>query len=285
MKSEIKILIGVVILIVMAAIVIGYSSFFSNRDSKDKNNTIIKNPGTGNDTKIIFLHHSTGKNIWDGGVLDWFKSYNKKNKVNYSIVEQEFPKQSPYGWNNYPFDYWNIWVNNAGNDPYKEEPTLEIITKLYDVVVWKHCFPVGDINEDIGTPDVSSNIKRLENYKVQYEALKDKMKEFNLTKFIVWTIPSLVEKKTTEEKALRAREFYEWVKNSWDEKGDNIFLWDFYELETEGDLYLKDEYAQNPENSHPNQVFSETVAPYLCKRIVDVIEGRADSSSITGRET
>ena len=282
MRSKIKILIGIIIIIFMIGIVVGYEFGFSKWLSKD--NYILTEPCSVEGTKIIFLHHSTGKNIWHGGVKDWFKNYTTTNNIFYCLKEQNFPKESPYGWYNYPFDYWNIWVNHAGDQPYKDEATLEIITQKYDVVILKHCFPVGNIEEDIGEPDVSSNIKRLENYKVQYESLKEKMKQFGQTKFIVWTIPALVEKATTEEKASRAQEFYKWVKNEWDEKGDNIYIWDFYELETEGGLYLKNEYAKGSENSHPNEAFSKTVAPYFCQRIVDVIEGRGDTSNITGKK-
>jgi len=283
MKSAIKILIGIIIFISMVTIILSYESIFSKWFSKEDPNQVLKDQGSKNGTNIIFLHHSTGKIIWDGGVEEWFKNYNRTNKVNYSIVEQNFPKETPYGWKNYPFDYWNIWVKHASEEPYKKEPTLEMITKQYDIVIWKHCFPVGDIKEDTGESNINSEIKSLENYMIQYEALKEKMKKFNQTKFIVWSIPALVEKKTTEEKASRAKEFYNWVKNEWDQKGDNIYLWDFYELETEGGLYLKNEYAQSQENSHPNKIFSEKVAPYFCQRIVDVIEDRADESSLTGK--
>jgi len=282
MKNKIKILIGVLLIISIATIAVGYPSIFSKWFSKNSN-YILKTPCSGNWTKIIFLHHSTGKNIWDGGVIDFFVDYNQKNNVSYCIREQDFPKQNPYGWNNYPFDYWNIWINNAGNEPYKDEPTLEMIVDQYDMVIWKHCFPVASIQENTGNPDIGSQVKSLENYKVQYQALKEKMKQFSQKKFIVWTIPALVKNATTEEEALRAQEFYNWVKNEWDEKGDNIFLWDFYELETEGGLYLKEDYAKGSENSHPNENFSKTVAPYFGQRIVDVIEGRGDNSSLTGK--
>ena len=79
-------------------------------------------------TNIIFLHHSTGKGVWRGKVNKYIhkltktseveklvKKYNEKNGVEYSIKEQVFPKNEPYGWNNYPYDYYNIWVKNAGN--------------------------------------------------------------------------------------------------------------------------------------------------------------------------
>ena len=117
-------------------------------------------------TKILFLHHSTGNNIWRGGetgiinrvlrkqrlnpkseVEKWFNKLQSKNGTNYSIKEQDFPKKEPYGWKNYPFDYYNIWVKNAGNEPFMEEPTLEMLTKENDLIIWKHCYPVGSILE------------------------------------------------------------------------------------------------------------------------------------------
>jgi len=236
----------------------------------------------GDDAQIILLHHSTGGRIWSGGVPTWFSDYNSTHGSSYSIIEQSFPKNTPYGWNNYPYDYWNIWVNNAGYDPYLQEPTLEMLTQDFDVIVWKHCYPVSDIQPDTGSPSISSSTKKIENYKLQYEALKDKMREFPETRFIVWTGAALVEGATTEDKGEHARAFFEWVKTEWDEPGDNIYIWDFFELETAGGVYLKNEYAQSTTDSHPNSSFSARVAPYHCKRIIDVIEGRGDIGSLTG---
>ncbi len=278
---ELKLIIGLSIVLIIVIGIFSYFFFFRNNDANA--DSTLKEPITPGDVNILFLHHSTGNNIWNGGVKDWFDDYNQTHNKNYTIVEQDFPKRSPYGWKNYPFDYWNIWVNNAGSEPYKQEPTLEMITKEYDVVIWKHCFPVSNIKTDIGNPRVSSEEKRLENYKLQYQALKEKMKEFPDTKFIVWTPAALVEPSTTENQALRTQEFYNWVKDEWDEKNDNIFLWDFYILETEGGLYLTPENAQSPTNSHPSESFSKSVAPLFCQRIIDVIQGDGDNKKITGK--
>lgn len=231
---------------------------------------------SGKTVKIIFLHHSTGECIWNGGVPEWLRKYNAGHGTNYQVVEQVFPKDSPYGWKNYPYDYWNIWVNHAGNKTFMTEPTLEILTKQYDVIIWKHCFPVSDIEEDTGSADVSSEDKRIENYKLQYEALKKKMHEFPNKKFIVWTGAAKVAGDADKESAKRARTFFEWVKNRWDEKGDNIYIWDFYGLETGGGLYLKNEYAAGKDDSHPNGSFSRKAASLFCQRVVDIIEGRGD---------
>ena len=200
-----------------------------------------------------------------------------------TFSERSFPKEQPYGWKNYPYDYWKIWVDHAGPEPYMDEPTLEILTREHELIIWKHCYPVGKIQEDTGAPDVSSADKRLENYRLQYLALRDKMREFPGTRFLVWTGAALVAPSTNPAEAGRARDFFVWVKNAWDEPGDNIFVWDFYELETAGGLYLKPEHAPEPTNSHPSDEFSRQTAPLLCRRIVDVMEGRGDTGRRTGR--
>jgi hypothetical protein len=136
--------------------------------------------------------------------------------------------------------------------------------------------------EDIGKPDINSPQKRIENYKVQYDALKRKMHSFPETRFLVWTGAALLKENTTEEKAKKTRKFFNWVRESWDEPGDNIYLWDFYELETEGGIYLKEEFAAGTGDSHPNNKFSGMAYNLLCKRIVDVIENDGKKTSITG---
>jgi hypothetical protein len=239
--------------------------------------------------KIIFLHHSTGSSIWvgktnkyiykvtqEGDVQKFFADYNKKNRTNYEITQLAFPKTTPYGWNNYPYDYYNIWVKNAGEIPYLEEPTLEILTKEFDVIIFKHCFPVSRISEDTGNPDIDSDEKRVENYKLQYNALKQKMHEFPNNKFIVWTPVVCTKNTMAEDEAKRTYQFYKWMIDEWDEKGDNIFIWDYYKYETEGNLYLLDKNAVDPDNSHPNREFSAIAASLFSNFIIEVIESKSE---------
>lgn len=236
--------------------------------------------------RIVFLHHSTGQAIWYGNVNRYvrkltnrsdvkvfFKEYNRKNKTKYDITELSFPQGPTYSWVNNPYDYYNIWVKNAGASPFMGEPTLEILTKEYDIIVFKHCYPVSKTLEDTGIPNPDSDEKRIENYKVQYDALKQKMHEFPANKFIVWTPAVEVKNNLTPEEAQRINDFYRWVVNEWDEKGDNIFIWDFYNYETDGGFYFKDEYAVAPNNAHPNRQFAGRVAPLFAQYIIDVAEG------------
>jgi hypothetical protein len=200
----------------------------------------------------------------------------------YRIEEVYFPKAEPYGWKNYPYDYYNIWVKNAGDEPYMEEPTLEILSKDNNMIIWKHCFPVSNIQADTTSGNIDSEIKSIPNYRLQYEALKEKMHEFKDTKFLVWTGAAQVESQTNEEEATRAKEFFNWVINEWDVPNDNIYLWDFRELETEGGLYLKPTYAQGINDSHPNAEFSEKAAQLFAARVIDVIENEGRGTNVDG---
>lgn len=261
------------------------------------------------DMNILYIHHSTGGVIWQGekasiitraarkvstGLADalggkaklpsLFDKYNKENNKNYLIKEIAFPKAAPYGWHNYPYDYYDIWVKHAGNEPYMEEPTLEMLTKQYQVISFKHCYPVSNIQADKDSADINSDYKSLSNYKLQYTALRDKMHEFPNTKFVVWTGAAQVKSAVTEDQATRAREFFRWVKEEWDLPGDNIHIWDLYSLETEGGLYFKEEYATSSNDSHPNTDFAGKAVQLVFNRLIDVIETNGTGTNLKGEK-
>jgi len=259
------------------------------------------------DASIIFLHHSVGEFIWNGKPTPFvqravrkvspkladkfsrrgklprlFKTYNSEHGTTYRIDQYYFPKASPYGWNNFPYDYYNIWVENAGEEPFMEEPTLEMLTGDYQVVIFKHCYPVSSIEPDQDSADIHSYLHTVSNYKLQYNALRDKLLTFPETKFILFTGAVQVQSSLSEEEAQRTREFFRWVREEWDQPGDNIYLWDLYSLQTEGELYFKDEFAVSPDNSHPNREFAGRVVELLFNRITDVIENDGKGTSLTG---
>jgi hypothetical protein len=262
----------------------------------------------GEEIHILFLHHSTGQNIWNGdrstaiskiagkvsnrlsykfykkaALPCFFEKYNKKHNTKFIIDELSFPKKKPYGWCNFPFDYYNIWVKNGGSDYYLEEPTLEMLVKKYQVIVFKHCFPVCNIHSNEALDNIDSDYKSLTNYKLQYLALKEKFSQFKETKFVVITGAARVKSQISEEEAKRAREFFEWVAKEWDRPNDNIHIWDFYDLQTEGGIYFKDDKASSSINSHPNENFSGYTSELLFHRIIDVIKTNGSETTLTGK--
>lgn len=262
--------------------------------------------------RIAYLHHSTGEvvwtggvhrrlyrvwqsvvpelvkgwfdGLWSGGVPDFIRRWNREHGTSYRIDNLTYPAtRDGYPWANYPYDYWNLWVAHTGERRDRGELNLDDLVKDHDVIVFKHCFPVSRIAEDTQPPSVSSSAKTLGNYKLQYEALKARLHQFPEKRFILWTGAALERgSNTNAAQAKRAREFFDWVKGSWDEKGDNIFVWDFYELEADAEGFLAPANASAPRNSHPGSAFARSVAPLIGRRIVDVIEGRGDTASVTG---
>jgi hypothetical protein len=72
------------------------------------------------------------------------------------------------------------------------------------------------------------------------------------------------------------------VVDEWDMSGDNIYLWDFYNLETEGGLYFKDAYAASANDPHPNEEFAGKAAKLLFNRIIDIIDTNVSGTLVSG---
>jgi hypothetical protein len=259
------------------------------------------------DIRTVFLHHSTGQNLWNGdgptllskvvgkispglsykfykktALPKLIEKYNKDFNTKYIINELTFPKSTPYGWNNFPYDYYNIWVKNAGDNAFMEEPTLEMLTRQYQVIIFKHCFPVSNIQANKDSGNINSDFKSIANYKLQYLALRQKLSEFPDTKFILFTGAAQVKSQISEDEAKRAKEFFDWVINEWDLPDDNIYIWDLYNLQTDGGIYFKDINAYSVTDSHPDKNFSGYASVLLFNRIIDVIITNGSQTNLNG---
>ncbi|MBI4953728.1 MAG: hypothetical protein HY908_17015 [Myxococcales bacterium] len=232
------------------------------------------------DSGIMYLHHSTGGVIWGGGVPEGVDAANTANGTSYAIEQTDYPSAA-YPWQNYPYDYWHLWVEAGGQAAAEGQQSLADLTAAHRVVVFKHCFPVSDIEADTGSPDLASEVKSIENYELQYAALKDALHAYPQTRFLVWTGAARLLTESSVEQGARSRQFFTWVKETWDEPGDNIFVWDFFELETEGGDFLVPAYAAG--DSHPSDAFALQVAPFFVNRLLAVLDGSADGGSLTGQ--
>ncbi len=253
----------------------------------------IPNVSLAQEAKVIFLHHSTGGMIFEGGdVSDSLAAFNQGNGTNYSIKDWNFPYK-PYQWANYPYDYWNIWINGycedyRGKKGYVNVMCLDDLAANYDVVIFKHCYPGADILEDTGNPDISSDRKSLENYRLQYRALRDAFTSFPRTHFVAWTLaPRHRLYPGATENAERVKEFVDWVNNEWlQEAGKNyknIHVFDFFSYAAELDpnvqppavkycLKYKYERSHDQNNSHPNELACKEIGPRFYRFIMDLLE-------------
>ena len=232
-------------------------------------------------TTVLYLHHSTGLAVWDGGVPGLVERRNAVAGTDLQVVERAFPHR-PYPWDNNPYDYWNAWVNHSGDHRVQGQATLEDLVGAYDVIVWKSCYLAGDMVPDDGRPDVASPVRTLANYRLQYLALRDAMHRFPGTTFIVWTLPPKVATDTDPTAAELARQFATWVRQEWDQPGDNVFLWDYRAIAAPDDLYLPAAWAVGERDSHPGTELSRRAAALFVQRLVDVVAGRGDRTPATG---
>ena len=224
--------------------------------------------------RIHFLHHSTGRNlINEGGVYDLFDKYNQQHSTTFQFSDEW---STPSG--NYPYDYYI--------DTFSPE-RLKNCTDTCDVIIFKHCFPGSDILEDRGNPDINSSRQSLENYKVQYRALRDRFDEYPDTKFLIMTIPPRHRnhREAIPEQAARANEFARWVMGEFlIENGPhyNIEVFDFRSLLTDSIGYLKYEYEKdhNSTDCHPNKLANETIGPLFFNAIIQFCNQRVSTPII-----
>lgn len=233
--------------------------------------------------KAIFLHHSTGNGVWNGGkgIAQYISEYNEKNGTNISVHELSYPSGT-YPWENYPYDYWNLWINGSCQQNVPERECLNNLCSKYKLIIFKHCFPGAGIQAENGNPNVKSPAKTLGNYKAQYRALLKLMDSFPDNKFLIWTLAPLHRNATNNNEATRAKEFVDWVNNIWlKEDGKphpNIYIFDFFLLAAEQSLFpvlgntwcLKYSYEgdHNGNDSHPNNVANDFIAPLFAEAII-----------------
>jgi len=229
----------------------------------------------------IFLHHSTGDYVWNGGVPAAMDVRNDQLGTNYVIEERNYP-DNPWPWENYPSDYYRLWIGGEGSTTDPDIHNLETLCSQYTLIIWKHCYPVTNIGPDSGSTDPSSSYKSLANYKAAYTALKQKMRSFPNNRFIVWSGAVEQQSNCSPEQAQRLKAFHDWIIGTWDEKGDNIYVFDFWQLETGGGLYLLASNAENAGDDHPNAAFCTATAPKFAERMCDVLQGRGDLDTLTG---
>lgn len=120
-----------------------FSVVVSNAAGQTQSTEAILTVYASGTVRIAYLHHSTGGNIWAGGVPQFFTSYNTAHGTNYQITSITYPATGGgYPWANYPYDYWNLWVNHTGTSQDRGELNLDQLAADYDVIMFKHCFPV-----------------------------------------------------------------------------------------------------------------------------------------------
>ena len=229
---------------------------------------------------VIFLHHSTGRNlIAQGGVRERLTAAGFRFwDHDYNAIGLTRPDGTRAGYSyNVPND--NTDPNGLAVIFAQREYDLPLNTLSgllqHNVIVFKSCFPVNNISSE----------EQLERYKAYYRGMRDVMDRHPEKIFIVVTPPPLNPAATDAETAARARAFADWLTSDEFLAGHvNLFTFDFFDLLAEGDATdpdfntLRAAYRTG-DDSHPNRTANETIGPLFADFIVTAVETYRDSSS------
>ncbi len=220
----------ILILLVSLALIAAASAPVPQIQSDDPPDEVVK---------LIFIHHSTGKNWLNDGYGDLGRTLGENNY---------FVSDTNYGWgpNNIgdrtDIPNWKEWFASDNTPTYMDalfnetEQHASYTRTLSDpggeneIIMFKSCYPnsalEGNPNDPPGTYGGMSvsGAKYVYNTILQYFATRpDKL-------FIVITAPPLSDPTYAEN----ARAFNNWLKNEWlaNYEGSNVAVFDFYDVLT-----------------------------------------------------
>jgi hypothetical protein len=238
------------------------------------------------DSSVVLLHHSTGGIVYDNGVASALSDRNTEDGTTYTIASVEYPSEA-VPWANYPHEWWYYWVDSPGAGG---QTTLATLCATYDVIVFKCCYPVSEVVAN-STPDITSEVRSDENYRLQMAAVFAECAAHPNNRFVFWTGALHSQSQTTEAQATRALAWFNYLRTL--SLPSNVYLWDFAWLEshTEAErsdpslaqgLYALDANTVSETDSHPTAAFGASVAPLFVDRVISVLEGTGRSTSILG---
>jgi hypothetical protein len=227
----------------------------------------------------IFLHHSTGDNIWgpNGSVtsipLETAK-YNSDHGLSgdaaVSINESWWPDGANSG--NNEWYYWHIIFENRDLSNSDIRPILA----ANKIVVIKSCFPSSWIDRAGHASDtLTPTEKTIYNYKWHWRHIVDVMKKHPENFFVIWTNAPVVAGQTDATMAGNAKKFCQWAKDTLAKGYDakvgafpkNIYVFDYFSKLTDANGYELLQYAVNSGDSHPNSAATALVAPQFASEI------------------
>jgi len=228
--------------------------------------------GTTEFSHVMLLHHSTGANLIEqGGVRQ------RLTELGYEFYDHGYNDDglvlSDGTWTGRNFD---VPGDNTDPDGYAEifaqplhDPPDNTFSHLmeYDVIAFKSCFPVSNIESDA----------QLAEYRSYYLSIRDRMDQYPNNIFIVVTQPPEIPNDTDSETAARARAFSDWLASEEYLNGhENVFTFNFFDLLADpSDNMLLAEYRTDEWDAHPNELANRTIGPLFADFIDQAVRAYA----------
>lgn len=228
----------------------------------------------------IFLHHSTGQNIWgpNGSATSVPQEMDAYNLFHSYIGSQAVTMNEEW-WA--PGD--NEWVTQHA---FFEDPSTVTGIGYYlpdnKIIVIKSCFPSSAMS-GTGQPDDTLNPdwKTIYNYKWHWRHIIRVMQSHPENFFVIWTNAPLEPYSTTPEEAALSKSFCSWAKDTLAMGIDplfgtfpqNVYVFDFFHKLTGDNGMMLSIYAVGAGDSHPNAAATALVAPQFVEEIFNASIG------------
>ena len=222
----------------------------------------------------IFLHHSTGSNIWgpngsSTSVLQEMSVYNTAH--GYTGAQAVIMNE----------EWWNRGDNEwATQHEFFEDPSPVSGIGYYlpgnKIIVIKSCFPSSAVTGSGQASDTLSPwLKTIYNYKWHWRHIIKAMSSYPDNFFVIWTNAPLEPYSTNASEARLSKKFCTWAKDTLAMGLDvvygafpaNVYVFDFFHKLTGTNGMMLPIYAAAPYDSHPNSLATQIVAPQFVQEI------------------
>lgn len=226
----------------------------------------------------VFLHHSTGENIWGPNgsatsIPSEIISYN--NQHGYSGADQVSMQEQDWPLNPW-VNEWERWHRIFDN----EDPNADLLPILASqkIIVIKSCYPSSEMTGNGQASDtLNYGIKSVYNYKWHWRHIVRTMSFHPENFFVIWTNAPLVEDATNPQAAALSKSFTSWAKDTLAQGLDpeigvfppNVYVFHYFEKLTDENGYEQLQYAVSNTDSHPNAAATALVAPQFVTEIFD----------------
>lgn len=226
----------------------------------------------------IFLHHSTGQNIWgpnpDGLSTTTIPDEMHQFNIDHSLTGNDTITLNEEWWS--PGD--NEWSTQheffEGNTAYTD---INDYLNNNMIIVVKSCFPSSEIDSWGQPSDTATDptYKSVYNYKWHWRHIIKVMENHPDNFFAIWTNAPLEVNSTTVQQAALSKLFCTWAKDTLAEGLDpffgafphNVYVFDYFNKIAGPDGIEPVMYATSPGDSHPNGAATDFIAPQFVDEI------------------
>ncbi len=207
--------------------------------------------------RIIFLHHSCGQNLIEGGQVR-----EGLTRLGYEFFDHGYNGEGlRLADGSFSGESFNVPDENTDPDGFSlifsqplHDPPDNTFSHLmrYDVIAFKSCFPTSNIADD----------NQLAAYQTYYLSIRDTTDRYPEKLFVIVTPPPQVPNSTNTAEARRARQFAEWLGSDEYLNGHpNLITFDFFGMLAGDDNTLQPGYRVDEWDAHPNDLANREIGP------------------------